>query len=129
MDCLKAIRQHNRVSQTERLFFFAHRDLLLDLATTKMMSTARCFDDQPLRADDIFPPSRWRKFLRWVNDAHEAFRKPVGFLKDEQLKDTREMFDETLLLQQIIEANIKHDLYHANEIKRLRKVYKKMQEK
>ncbi len=103
------------------------QSLLIDLATTKIMSTTRCFDNKPSQTQEVLSPLRWRKFLHWVTDSHESFRKPVGFLKDEQLHDTRFMFEETLSIKLIIEANIKHDFYHAHEIRLLRKIYQDLQ--
>ena len=103
------------------------RDLLVDLGTTKIVSTNRCFGDRQLEFADLMPPQRWRKFLRWLTDAHEGLREPLGFLQDGQLDDLRPMFEQTLSIEQIVEANIKHDFNHAGEIKRLREVYQNMQ--
>lgn len=127
-------RSIHALSEAEASFAASERErsikeLLVDLAMTKIVSTTRCFGSQSGQTDQEIPPLRWRKFLHWVTDAHEGFRKPVGFLNDRQLHKTRLMFEETLSLKQIIEANIKHDVYHAREIKLLREAYQKMQKK
>lgn len=102
------------------------RHLLEHLGMAKMVATNRCFGDGRLQFADVTPPERWRKVLRWLTKAHEGLREPLGFLQDEQLDELRPIFAQSLSIEQLIEANIEHDYYHAGEINRLREVYQKM---
>lgn len=66
-------------------------------------------------AEQQAPPEAWRRFERWLNEAQEALREPVGFLDDDQLKDA---------LVGEIEQLIDQDLYHAGELALLRRWYR-----
>lgn len=100
------------------------RELLVHLGIGKAVVMNRCFADQTLNFTDVKAPEAWRKLLRWLTEQHEGLRKPLGFLQDEQLSAERAIFGQMLAIEQIIEANIEHDFYHAGEINRIREVYR-----
>ncbi|MDQ4077977.1 MAG: DUF309 domain-containing protein [Chloroflexota bacterium] len=100
------------------------RDLIVHLGTAKELTANRCFGDGKLDPSDVAPPERWRKLNQWLVDAHEAVREPLGFLRDEELESLRAMFGREMPIEQIVEAGIEHDFYHAGEINRLRELYR-----
>lgn len=100
------------------------RALLAHLGAGKRVTANGCFGDGQLGFTDVTPPDEWRVLLRWLLEAHEAIREPLGFLHDAALNEPRPMFGRVLPLEQLIEASIEHDFYHAGEVNLLREHFR-----
>lgn len=98
--------------------------VLHHLGIGKLIAADRCFGSGSLRFEDVTPPDSLRDLLRWLIQAHEAIREPLGFLRDPQLDEPRLIAGRSLPVERILERSIEHDLYHAGEINVLRDLYR-----
>ncbi len=102
------------------------RAVLAQLGVGKWVVANHCFGDGALGVGDVRVPASWPALKRWLLEAHEAIREPLGFLRDEQLGEPRTLFGNSLPLERIIEATIEQDFYHAGEINNLRELCRAM---
>lgn len=116
------------------------RQVLREIGARKMVAADRCFGEGALAPgvptaarDAVTPPESWRKFMRWLTEAHEAVREPLGFLRDEELDEKRPILRSgtpaegvpagAATIRRIIENNVEHDFFDAGRIRMLRRIY------
>jgi predicted transcriptional regulator len=95
------------------------RNILAELASQKSEIVACCFDGSTV-VEAHLALEEWRRFRRWLTEAHDALREPVGFLRDSELDSECVHAGESVRIEEVVQATIERDLFYAGQIQLLR---------